>query len=143
MQWGIDTEPLARLAYELRTGRSIEPAFFTPHPKLMAGASTDGYIGNDGLAEIKCPETATHIETLKTQKIPSKYVPQIIGQMWIEDRKWVDFISYDPRMPENAQLFIKRYLRADPELIAMMEAVTKFLVEVDAEEKFVRNYGRD
>lgn len=140
MQWGIDNEPLARLRYELLSGNTVEECGFFAHETLMAGASPDGLIDDDGLLEIKCPNTATHIETLRKQEVPYQYYWQVMGQMWITGRKWCDFVSFDPRMPKNAQIFIKTVER-DEEAIKRLEAqIITFLREVAEEEQFIRNY---
>ncbi len=140
MQWGIDNEPLARLRYELLTGNSVEECGFFAHSSLMAGASPDGLIYDDGLIEIKCPNTATHIETLKSKKLPYQYYWQVMGQMWITGRKWCDFVSFDPRMPKNAQIFITTVERDDEAISKLEGQVTTFLREVAADEQFIRNY---
>jgi len=140
MAWGIENEELARLAYELATDNSVEDAFFEKHTKLEAGASPDGYVGEVGLIEIKCPNTATHLATLKRQTVPTQYLPQIQGQLWITGRDWCDFISYDPRLISNAQLFIKRVERDNAYIAKLEEHITKFLKEVEEEVEFVRNY---
>lgn len=140
MNWGIENEPLARLEYELLTGNTVEDAFFEKSQEIEAGASPDGYVGETGLIEIKCPNTATHLGTLKKQEVPSIYFTQIQGQLWITGRAWCDFVSYDPRLPENARIFIKRVER-DESYIKNLEAeVKKFLNEVDQEVNFVTNY---
>ena len=92
MQWGTDTEPQARMAYELMTGETVEETGFVPHPTIkFFGASPDGLVGSDGLIEIKCPNTATHIDTLLSDKVPSKYIKQMHVQMICTDRQWCDF----------------------------------------------------
>jgi putative phage-type endonuclease len=140
MAWGTDNEPLARLAYELETGNEVEDAPFVPHPELEAGASPDGFIGDDGLVEIKCPNTATHIETLKKGEVPRQYIAQVQGQLWITGRKWCDFVSFDPRLPENAQMVIVR-VEADPIYQAELEdEIVDFLEGVDKECKFIKEY---
>lgn len=140
MQWGTDTEELARLAYTLKTGVDVEEAGFIEHPKLAAGASPDGLVGTEGLLEIKCPNTANHIATLRAQKMPPEHMPQVQGQMWITGRKWVDFVSYDPVLPPNAQLFIYRVERDDKYIDTLIGAVSQFLTEVDAEVDFLKGY---
>lgn len=140
MEWGIQYEPTAVLEYEMQTGNSVGNAFFEKHPKLMAGASPDGYIGEDGLIEIKCPNSATHLETLQTKAIPKQYIAQVQGQLWITGRKWCDFISYDPRFPANAQLFITRVKRDEKYIKQLTKEVVRFLREVDAETKKVKNF---
>jgi len=140
MSWGNDTEDLARTTYMLETGNVADTCGFYAHNEIMAGASPDGLIGDDGTIEIKSPNPATHIETLRLGSIPTKYVPQVQGQLWMTGRKWCDFISFDPRLPQNAQLFIQRIER-DNKYIAYLETeVIKFLVEVDEEVKFVQEY---
>lgn len=140
MQWGVDTEETARLRYELRTGNEVTECGFYAHDKLLAGASPDGLIGDDGLVEIKCPNSATHIETLKKQNIPEQYKWQVLGQLWITGRKWCDFVSFDPRMPANAQVFITRIERDDEAINELESEVTTFLREVAAEVQFIENY---
>lgn len=132
MQWGTEQEPFARAAYEIATGQMVEECGFVPHPMIdNAGASPDGLVGDDGLVEIKCPSTATMIETLLTQKVPSKYITQMQMQMACTGRQWCDFVSFDPRLPAKAQLWVKRVPR-DPEFILKMEVeIVKFLAELD------------
>lgn len=134
MQWGTDQEPFARAAYEAAKDVMVEELGFAPHPTIeMAGASPDGLVGDDGLVEIKCPNTATMIETLLTEKVPAKYHAQMQFQMACTGRKWCDYVVFDPRMPAKAQLFIKRVDR-DDKFIAEMEAeIVKFLAEVQSQ----------
>ena len=131
MQWGIDTEPQARMAYEAHTGSFVEEMGFIDHPTIEGfGCSPDGVVG-EGLIEIKCPNTATHIETVLENKAPSKYIPQMQCQMAVTGAKWCDFVSFDPRVPEDLQLFVVRVDR-DQEYIDKMEVeVKKFLSEIE------------
>lgn len=132
MQWGTEQEPEARLAYEFRTDATVEQVGFILHPTIdMAGASPDGLVLTDGLVEIKCPNTATHIETLLTGSIPGKYVTQIEWQMACTGRSWCDFASFDPRLPEEMRLFVKRFDRDDKRISEMEEQVREFLFELD------------
>ena len=132
MQHGTDTEPLARAAYEALKDVLVDEVGFVPHPSIiMAGASPDGLVGDDGLLEIKCPNTATHIETLLSQSVPGKYNTQMQFQMACTGRQWCDFVSFDNRLPNELQLFVKRVPR-DNEFIKQMEdEVVKFLNELD------------
>jgi putative phage-type endonuclease len=132
MQWGTDNEPLARAAYEAKMDVLVDEVAMITHPRIeQAGASPDGLVGDDGLVEIKCPNTATHIDTLLTQTVPGKYVTQMQWQMSCTNRKWCDFVSFDPRMPKELQLFIKRVPR-DEDYISMLEKeVLSFLMELD------------
>jgi len=131
MAHGTETEPLARAAYEMANGVLVDEVGFIQHPTLMAGASPDGMVGTDGLIEIKCPQTNTHIETLLKGKIPSKYKAQMTWQMLCTGRKWCDFVSYDPRMPEYMRLFIKRVVRDDAAIRELESEISKFLSELD------------
>lgn len=132
MQWGIDTEPQARAMYELETGFSVVEKGFCPHPTIpMTGASPDGLVGDNGLVEIKCPNTATHIATLRGGAIDRKYILQMHWQMMCIGREWCDFVSFDPRLPPEMQMLIQR-VELDAELAAeITEEVTKFLAELD------------
>lgn len=131
MQWGKDTEEQARQAYAFLKGVDVEPAPFVIHPAIPdSGASPDGFVGSDGLVEIKCPYTATHIDTILSGKIDSKYITQIQWQLACTGRAWCDFVSYDPRMPEHLAIWVKRVPR-DGAMIAELEgAVRTFLDEV-------------
>jgi putative phage-type endonuclease len=130
MQDGIDREFYARERYVQQFG-AVEEVGFIKHPTLEAGASPDGMVGEDGILEIKCPMGNTHTETLMTQDIPSKYIPQMQFQLLVTGRKWCDFVSYNPMFPENLQLFVKR-VEADPVYQKELESeVKQFLSEVD------------
>lgn len=133
MAWGTAAEPLARAAYEAETGQMVLEVGMVPHPRIaMTGASPDGLVGADGLLEIKCPETKAHIATILSNAVPAQYIPQMQWQMACTGRDWVDFASFDPRMPADMQLYVKRIPRS-LELIADYEQeVQKFLSEVDA-----------
>ena len=132
MQHGTDTEPLARLSYEVANNVLVDEVGFVPHPTIaMAGASPDGLVGDDGLLEIKCPNTATHIDTLLTQIVPSKYNTQMQFQMACTGRSWCDFVSFDNRLPEELQLFVKRVPRDDVFIKQTEDAIVKFLAELD------------
>lgn len=132
MKWGTECEPLARAAYEAERGVFVVETGMIHHPTIaMSGASPDGLVMDDGLLEIKCPETKAHIETILTGKAPSKYLPQMQWQMACCGRSWCDFVSFDPRMPADMQIFVKRVQR-DAEAIAEYEGeVTRFLAEVE------------
>lgn len=132
MQWGTETEPRARAAYEFLTGLSVVETGFVDHPTItMSGASPDGLVGETGLVEIKCPNSATHFATLEGAGIDRKYLLQMQWQMACTGRQWCDFASYDPRVPMKMQLHTERVER-DNELIAEIEAeVTGFLSEID------------
>lgn len=132
MQWGTDQEPFARAAYEFMTDLSVREVGFIDHDTLpMSGCSPDGIIGDDGMVEIKCPNTATHIETLLTGKIDGKYHKQMQFQMACADREWCDFVSFDPRLPAEMQLWVWRVIREPKQVAEIEEAVADFLEELE------------
>lgn len=133
MQWGTEQEPFARAAYEIKSGSFVDECGFIDHPSIhMAGASPDGLIDSDGLVEIKCPNTATHIDYLLGKKPPEKYMPQMAFQLLCAKRVWCDFVSFDPRMPKELQLFVVRFV-PEKDYMEMIETeVSTFLQEVSA-----------
>jgi len=133
MRWGTETEPLARAAYEAHTGEIVDEVAMINHPTIaMAGASPDGLVGHSGLLEIKCPNSATHVQTLLSGKPAGKYITQMMWQMACTERKWCDFASFDPRFPDHLQLFTVRVMRDDLAIKSMENEVTAFLEELDA-----------
>jgi putative phage-type endonuclease len=132
MAWGTETEPLARAAYESLADVLVDEVGYVQHPRIeRAGASPDGLVGLFGLLEIKCPNTATHIDTLISEQVPTKYVTQMQWQMACTGRAWTDFVSFDPRLPSGLQMFVKR-VEFDAEYVATLEIeVVKFLAELD------------
>ena len=143
MQWGTDQEPFARQAYSAHLGVDVFEVGFVDHPEIgMSGASPDGLVGNDGLVEIKCPNTATHIETLLGDAIPNKYVLQMQWQMACTGRQWCDFASFDPRLPERMQLHVQRVNRDNGLIVDVEVEVATFLAELDAKIKALTDrYG--
>jgi putative phage-type endonuclease len=131
MQWGTDNEPIARSEYEVRTGVFVDQVGFIKHPTIeWSGASPDGLVGDSGLIEIKCPNTATHIDTLLTGKIPSQYENQMLWQIACTGREWCDFVSFDPRLPEELSYFCKRFTSTFEQIKEAEQAVILFLNEV-------------
>lgn len=132
MQWGSDTERQARVFYELIEGATVVDGGYLDHPTIaMAGASPDGFIGDDGLVEIKCPLTKTHIETLRGGRVNGAYAKQMQWQMACTGRAWCDFISFDPRMPEDLRMFVQRVPRDDTAIAELEAAVVDFLAELN------------
>lgn len=131
IQWGTDHEPLARAEYEMLRDVMVDQVDFVDHPTIaMCGASPDGLAGDDGLVEIKCPNTATHIDYLLSGKPPTKYMPQMALQMLCTNRDWCDFVSYDPRMPPQHRLFVVRYTPESAYLDKVVAEARAFLDEV-------------
>ncbi len=133
MGWGVEKEPDARNAYMFFRDVEVLPAEFILHPRISeSGASPDGLIGDDGLLEIKCPQTSTHIETLLNNTCSSRYITQMQWQMACTGRKWCDFASFDPRMPAHMQLFVRRFERNPKEIDQLEKDVVQFLKEMHA-----------
>lgn len=131
MQWGIEKEPEAKAAYEAKTGRIITDVGFIDHPRIeFCGASPDGFV-DDGLVEIKCPTTATHVSWILDGGIPDEHKAQMTLQAAVTGRSWVDFVSYDPRMPEPQQLLVRRFYPTAGEIAEIEAEAEKFLAEVD------------
>jgi len=139
MQWGVEQEEYARSAYEAHMGVLVDQVGSIDHPRIaMSSASPDGLIGDDGMVEIKCPMTKNHLNMFLGQSIAKSYMDQMMWQMAVTGRKWVDYVSFDPRCPAGLQLFIQTIER-DNEYIAALEfEVVKFLDEVESKEKDLR-----
>jgi len=139
MQWGVEQEEYARSAYEAHMGVLVDQVGSIDHPRIaMSSASPDGLIGDDGMVEIKCPMTKNHLNMFLGQSIAKSYMDQMMWQMAVTGRKWVDYVSFDPRCPAGLQLFIQTIER-DNEYIAALEfEVIKFLDEVESKEKDLR-----
>ena len=132
MQHGTDTEPAARAMYMLETGEDVTETGFIHHPSIdMSGASPDGLVGEDGLIEIKCPNTATHLEFLQSRKPKHEYLLQMQWQMACTGRQWCDFVSYDDRLPEKLAYRCIRIPRDDKLIAELEEEAVKFLTELD------------
>jgi hypothetical protein len=134
MQWGIDHEADAVRAYEAEALCFVEPVGFVEHDELPVGTSPDGFVGADGLLSIKCPKTATHIRYLREKREPSEHFAQNTHELWLTGRAWLDFVSFDPRLPEGLQLFKVRVTRSQAELASYELMVRAFVAEVDAAE---------
>lgn len=131
MDWGNETEPQARAQYTMQTGNMVNEVGFVPHPTIKkSGASPDGEVDQDGLVEIKCPNTATHIATLRGGSIKSAYRLQMQWQMACTGRKWCDFVSFDPRLPDEISMKITRVDRDDNEILQITSAVSAFEAEL-------------
>lgn len=135
MLYGIECEAEARAAYAFLRDIDVEEVGFIEHPTIAnAGASPDGLIGNEGLVEIKCPNTAQAIDFLLTGKIDVSYASQMQFQMATTGRTfaWCDYVSYDRRLPESMRMHVFRYHRDEKIIASLEKAVIEFLAEVDA-----------
>lgn len=132
MQWGNEQEPHARDLYKFLTDMDVIEVGLFRHPTIAGThASPDGAAGDCGLIEIKCPLSKTHIDTLLGSSIDGKYIKQMQWQMAVTGKEWCDFVSYDPRLPTEMQIFIKRVMRDDDMIAELEKDVSAFLQEVD------------
>jgi hypothetical protein len=131
MQWGTEQEPFARAAYELERDVLVETCGFVLHPDISRfGCSPDGFVGDDGLLQIKCPTTFTHLTWMMAQTVPLEHMPQMLAEMSCTGRSWCDFMSYDPRLPAPLQRFICRYERNEQFVSTIEAEVVKFNSEI-------------
>jgi len=132
MMRGTEVEPKARDTYAFMFGAKIQQVGLVIHPTIeMAAASTDSLVGDDGLLEVKCPNSSTHIQTLLGEPIDPDYVKQIQWGLACTGRQWCDYISFDDRLPPEMQLHRIRVLRDHATILEMEIAVRAFLKEVD------------
>ena len=132
MEWGTEQEPFARMAYEVANDVLVDKTGFWPHETIKwVGVSPDGLVDNDGLVEIKCPNTTTHLDYILDDKVPTDYYKQIQCQLWVTGRSWCDFISFDPRLPQHNQLFVKRCFRDEALMAEMEKEIREFLQEIE------------
>lgn len=133
MDFGIATEPRARAAYEMEREVDVERIGFVLHPGIArAGASPDGLIGEDGVLEIKCPTSITHLSYITGKLDPiEQYGPQMLFQLACAERDWCDFVSFDPRLPDDFAMHIVRFNRDDKRIAEMESAVEQFIGELN------------
>ena len=121
-----------RAAYEFRADVMVEQVGFVVHPNIQRfGASPDGLVGPDGLVEIKCPNTATHLDWILANEVPSEHQWQMVAEMACTGRQWVDFVSFDPRLPQHLQLFVKRFSRKESEIVVVENEAQRMIADVD------------
>jgi putative phage-type endonuclease len=130
---GIENEPLARTEYEMATGADVRSIGLAMHNEIKYfSASTDGLVGKDGMLEIKCLGSINHLDILLAGEIPDDYHWQMLAGMACAERDWCDFVSFDPRLPDDLKLFVKRFKRDDALIRGMELEVVQFLSEVEA-----------
>lgn len=144
MQWGLDNEPLARMAFEAESGEVVQEFGFLLMHDFAAGCSVDGLILGEkvGVWECKCPKSATHIGYIEEGVLPKTYVPQLTHNVWVTDAAFGIFTSFDPRLPEDLQLFTVRVERSELDVAGHEQKVIQFLKEVDDLETKLRNLRR-
>lgn len=131
MEWGKQQEPFAAIAYERHKSVLLDKTGFWRHPTIdWVGVSPDRIAGNS-LVEIKCPNTTTHLNWLLAGTMPAEYLKQVQAQLWVCEKEYCDFVSFDPRLPEKNQLFIVRVERNEELIKDMEKEVKQFLTEID------------
>lgn len=131
MAWGIATEAEAKEAAAKLIGLDIKPCGFFDHPEIDSfGATPDGLLDDDGLIEIKCPTTTTHLSWLLANEIPDQHKAQMAAQLLCTGRRFCKFMSYDPRVPKRPILY-KHYAPTRAERDAVERAAVMFLAEVE------------
>jgi putative phage-type endonuclease len=126
MRHGTETEPKARLMYELMTGNDVAEVAFIEHNEFV-GVSPDGLIGVNGGIEIKCPNTKTQVERyLGAIGLPDDYKWQVHGCIWVAEREWWDFVSFDDRIDTAAQYLCTRVYRDEKIIKELDEKVKAF-----------------
>ncbi len=132
MARGTALEPEARSAYEVATGQIVNVVGFVAHTELPIGCSPDGVLGEwEGLVQFKCPKSATHMRYLREAVVPPDYVPQLQHEVFVTGAHYIDFVSYDPRFPEELQLFVVRVEREKLDLGGYEKALRAFLADVE------------
>lgn len=134
MRWGKMQEDAARQAYEMHAGVLVDVVGFVIHPTMpYFGSSPDFLVGDDGMGQIKCPATKTHLEWLRAGRVPKEHVAQLLSDLCCTGRAWIDFVSFDPRLPEWLQLFVVRYHRDDVLIGKLEQEIAHFNSEVGDE----------
>ena len=132
MKRASEMEPEARDFYAFSRDADIELVPFIDHSDIaMYGCSPDGLVGDDGLIEIKCLDAKNHITVMETGEIDKKYMAQMQSQMDCTDRKWCDFVSYDPRFPADLRMCVIRVPRDNGLIGDMRSMVKEFIADID------------
>lgn len=140
MQWGIDSEPRARARYEAESGNAVRCTGFVIREDLRVGCSLDGDVRNfEGIIEIKCPKSTTHVSYLKDPRLPPEYVAQVTHNLWVTGAAWCDFVSFDDRLPNGLDFLCLRVERDETAISAYEVEVLRFLSEVSSEVGQLRN----
>ena len=144
MQWGIDQEGPAKEAYQLLKGTAVKDCGFIKHKGIpWFGGSPDGLVGDEGIIEIKCPETAKHLNTILTQEVDESYVYQMNTNMIVSGAEWCDYVSFDPRIEGEMSIFVKRFY-LDEEIAIEIEDEAKLFIKemLDKIDKMLQYYPR-
>jgi len=129
MEYGNETEPLARQYYETANDCQVDEVGFVMRDDDV-GASPDGLVGDDGIIEVKCPLSSTHIETILSDKMPTLHIPQVQGLLWVTEREWCDFVSFDPKVLSRP-MFCVRIERDKDYIVNLAANVAVFVKELE------------
>jgi putative phage-type endonuclease len=133
MRHGIETEPLAKAAYEAASGNLLDACGFVLHPSIeYFGASPDSFLDDDAVVEFKCPTSTTHLGWQLAGVVPEQHKPQMLAQLACTQRTRAVFVAFDPRMPAHRQLFVREWTPKPEEIEAVETAAREFLKELDA-----------
>jgi putative phage-type endonuclease len=130
MKWGTETEPQARAMFELREGLEVEEVAFIEHSEFI-GMSPDGLIGDDGLLEVKCPNTSTQIKRALSDDYSADYKAQIQMQLWVSERKYCYFLSFDPRLDCEAGYLLQKVERNEKYIDEMKVKTNAFIEQMN------------
>jgi exodeoxyribonuclease (lambda-induced) len=131
LEWGSNNEKNAQIEYAFEQGVTVDEIGICLTDDKQIGASPDGFVGDDGGIEIKCPyNSANHIATVVSGEMPKEHMAQVQGNMLVNGRKWWDFVSYDPRIDGKGRIFITRIERDEEYIAKLEEKLTAFLIEM-------------
>lgn len=133
MLWGKQQEPFARSAYEIYAAVFVDQVGFVVHANIpFFGCSPDGLVGDDGMIQIKCGNRTTHLAWMQSGVVPIEHIPQMLAELAVTGRKWIDFVSYHPEFPEHLQLFVRRFARNEKLIAGMESEVVHFHQECES-----------
>lgn len=142
LEWGRKCEPFAKQVYVKQKGGIITEAGFVKHRTLAwVGASPDGLLDPQGGLEVKSPYNSTVQLNTWRNGMPAEHKPQVQCNLWVNEREWWDFVSFDPRMPPHLQLYVQRIYRDEPYIKQMAEASERLLAEIEVELQRINRLG--
>jgi predicted phage-related endonuclease len=143
MQQGTAREPMGRLTYSIVRGVEVEEVGLVPHRRIKGShASPDGFVGEQGLIEIKCPLPAQHLDTLLNQTISNDHIVQMMWQLACTGREWCDFVSFNSDFPTGMHFWVKRVPRDDALIRELEREIAAFIKEMEAKlDRLRRSYA--
>jgi hypothetical protein len=103
-------------------------AGFCEHDDGRCGCSPDTLVGEDGGAEIKCPERTNHVRYLYEGILPKDYAVQVHMSLYVTGRKWWQFVSHHRGFP----MFILKVQRDEAICATIQKALGGFYKQYDA-----------